>query len=376
MGCMKLTYQTNLKPVYRVREKEVAREEKESRQNLWETVDTGNHYYGARYYNSNLSIWLSVDPLADKYPSYSPYNFVLNNPVSYQDPNGMWVEDGDGNWIAQEGDGAETLAKDAGISLEEAYSVMDEQGYGTYTDDDGVTKSAVYPGDVVSLGSGGSSGGESTSCGQSCSGPAATSSTPTAQGSQNPSNLDGLDAAFSIMGYTRLGQESLLGLLESGEVATASKFLKFTGGAISLANAGVNIAQYNEASRNNDALGQKQAAFKATTNSLMPFFPIGTAAGLGGQLSLELNPDMSDPAPIKWTPNTVCFVAGTQIMTDNEKATKTKGAFTSETAIIKQIYLATINTQTRWNGTMFGWSNVRRDLCDYFEDRFLTNDTL
>ncbi len=58
------------------------------------------------------------------------------------------------------------------------------------------------------------------------------------------------------------------------------------------------------------------------------------------------------------------------------KATKTKGAFTSETAIIKQIYLATINTQTRWNGTMFGWSNVRRDLCDYFEDRFLTNDTL
>ncbi len=58
------------------------------------------------------------------------------------------------------------------------------------------------------------------------------------------------------------------------------------------------------------------------------------------------------------------------------KATKTKGAFTSETAIIKQIYLATINAQTRWNGTMFGWSNVRRDLCDYFEDRFLTNDTL
>ncbi len=58
------------------------------------------------------------------------------------------------------------------------------------------------------------------------------------------------------------------------------------------------------------------------------------------------------------------------------KATKTKGAFTSETAIIKQIYLATINTQARWNGTMFGWSNVRRDLCDYFEDRFLTNNTL
>ncbi len=100
--------------------------------------------------------WLSVDPLADKYPSYSPYNFVLNNPVSYQDPNGMWVEDGDGNWIAQEGDGAETLAQDAGISKEEAYRVMEEQGYGTYTDGDGVIKSAVDPGDVVVVSNGAS----------------------------------------------------------------------------------------------------------------------------------------------------------------------------------------------------------------------------
>lgn len=58
------------------------------------------------------------------------------------------------------------------------------------------------------------------------------------------------------------------------------------------------------------------------------------------------------------------------------KATKTKGAFTSENAIVKQLYLATINAQTRWNGTMFAWSSVRRDLVDYFEKRFLTHDTL
>lgn len=58
------------------------------------------------------------------------------------------------------------------------------------------------------------------------------------------------------------------------------------------------------------------------------------------------------------------------------KVTKTKGAFSSENAIVKQIYLATINAQTKWSGTMFGWSSVRRDLVDYFEDRFLTPDTL
>ena len=58
------------------------------------------------------------------------------------------------------------------------------------------------------------------------------------------------------------------------------------------------------------------------------------------------------------------------------KVTKTKGAFTSENAIVKQIYLATINAQTKWNGQMFGWSSVRMDLVDYFDNRFLDNDTL
>ena len=31
--------------------------------------ETGYYYFGARYYNSDLSLWLSVDPMADKYPS-------------------------------------------------------------------------------------------------------------------------------------------------------------------------------------------------------------------------------------------------------------------------------------------------------------------
>lgn len=58
------------------------------------------------------------------------------------------------------------------------------------------------------------------------------------------------------------------------------------------------------------------------------------------------------------------------------KATKTKGSFSSENAIVKQIYLATINAQTKWTGSMFGWSSVRRDLVDYFQHRYLEPDTL
>src|SRR5215204_1381499 len=58
------------------------------------------------------------------------------------------------------------------------------------------------------------------------------------------------------------------------------------------------------------------------------------------------------------------------------KVTKTKGAFSSENAIVKQIYLATINANTKWQGQMFGWPTVRMELINYFGERLLKNDTL
>ena len=57
--------------------------------------ETGLSYFGSRYYSSDLSIWLSVDPMSDKYPSLSPYVYCANNPVKLVDPNGEevdWVE--------------------------------------------------------------------------------------------------------------------------------------------------------------------------------------------------------------------------------------------------------------------------------------------
>ncbi len=36
-------------------------------------------------------MWLQTDPLASKYPGWSPYNYCLNNPVNSIDPNGEWV---------------------------------------------------------------------------------------------------------------------------------------------------------------------------------------------------------------------------------------------------------------------------------------------
>ena len=51
-------------------------------------AETKYSYFGARYYSSELSIWLSVDPMSDKYPSFSPYVYCANNPIKLVDPNG------------------------------------------------------------------------------------------------------------------------------------------------------------------------------------------------------------------------------------------------------------------------------------------------
>jgi len=51
--------------------------------------ETGYSYFGARYYDSDLSgLFLSVDPMADKYPNISPYAYCVWNPVKLVDPDG------------------------------------------------------------------------------------------------------------------------------------------------------------------------------------------------------------------------------------------------------------------------------------------------
>ena len=43
-------------------------------------------------YNPALSLWLSVDPLSDKYPGVSPYTYCANNPVRLVDVDGRTFE--------------------------------------------------------------------------------------------------------------------------------------------------------------------------------------------------------------------------------------------------------------------------------------------
>ncbi len=50
--------------------------------------ESGFDYRGARFYDSDIGRFLSVDPLAADFASVSPYVYTLNNPVFLVDPDG------------------------------------------------------------------------------------------------------------------------------------------------------------------------------------------------------------------------------------------------------------------------------------------------
>jgi len=58
------------------------------------------------------------------------------------------------------------------------------------------------------------------------------------------------------------------------------------------------------------------------------------------------------------------------------KVTKSKGAFTSETAALKLIYMATMNFEKSQYKTLQDWNSIFNQLMIFFEDRIFDDDTL
>lgn len=80
------------------------------------------------------------------------------------------------------------------------------------------------------------------------------------------------------------------------------------------------------------------------------------------------------PEPIRRLVYTTNTVEGYHRMV--RKITKSKGAFTSDTAVLKLVYMATMNFQKKWQNRIFDWSNILNQLMIFYEDRILDNDTL
>ncbi|GEM59243.1 hypothetical protein B0A78_12865 [Flavobacterium columnare NBRC 100251 = ATCC 23463] len=60
--------------------------------------ETNLTYFGARYLDMKTSLWLSIDPLAEKFPNISPYVYCFNNPIRFTDLDGRegqdWIKKG------------------------------------------------------------------------------------------------------------------------------------------------------------------------------------------------------------------------------------------------------------------------------------------
>jgi len=82
--------------------------------------ETGLYYYGARYYDPRTSVWISADPLGEKYPNVSSYVYCVNNPVKFIDP--------DGKKILPSAVGLELIRKT--LTKQEAqYAQLDKNGF-------------------------------------------------------------------------------------------------------------------------------------------------------------------------------------------------------------------------------------------------------
>ena len=90
--------------------------------------ETGNYYYGARYYEPKSSVWMGVDALATSYPGMNPYNFVMGNPIMAVDPDGNSVD----GWV--EGNGKVFWDENTNSQEEFAENYKGQEGFSYVSD--------------------------------------------------------------------------------------------------------------------------------------------------------------------------------------------------------------------------------------------------
>ena len=98
--------------------------------------ETGYRYFGARYMDHELmTMWLSVDPLADKYPNISPYHYCHWSPIvvvdSWGESDRKFTDYETGEYLGEIDDGVDEtvrITQEDFVTLQKLYKIDENRG--------------------------------------------------------------------------------------------------------------------------------------------------------------------------------------------------------------------------------------------------------